>query len=276
MYNVEHLFPIDSHCHLRVPSVAERAAAASSAAKVALSCCPPHSLICATAPSVDWDFLAGLARSVPAADTRRFAFGVHPWWAQECAAPDGSSMSSMPWVTKLVALLAEFPSAVVGEIGLDKVKCEDAAHFSVQVAVFEAQLDIAARLRRPVSIHCVRAFGPILDLLSARSNNMPPSIIFHGFSGSVDWTKSLLRLKGPRFFFGIGMNTTGRLKSFEELLAFLPKESILLESDAFANDAADAAQERLRAMAQRLHAVAGLTMEQLLANQHAAMQCGTQ
>lgn len=34
-----------------------------------------------------------------------------------------------------------------------------------QLEVFHAQMALAARLRRPVSVHCVKAHGKIVDLL---------------------------------------------------------------------------------------------------------------
>jgi Tat protein secretion system quality control protein TatD with DNase activity len=86
--------------------------------------------------------------------------------------------------------LVDHPDAMVGEIGLDKsfrlpdiggyiaphsMKPDERADVSLtqlktpmahQVAVCEAQVDVAVRLRRPASLHCVTAQGPMLELMA--------------------------------------------------------------------------------------------------------------
>lgn len=84
--------------------------------------------------------------------------GIHPWRAH--AASPG-------WLDRLETVLVQHarhraPGFLVGEIGLDKAartpetgRCEYAA----QKAVFAAQLQLAAKLGRPISVHCVKAAG---------------------------------------------------------------------------------------------------------------------
>jgi Tat protein secretion system quality control protein TatD with DNase activity len=245
----------DSHCHYP-PGEARRQ---PEALLQYLRSIPfGATLVCATAPSADWATIASLtalhaqlcagaggAAAASGADALRCrtlvpAFGIHPWWAHEAAlAPD--------WEARLCALLEAHPAAAVGEIGLDKCHSSDWAQ---QLDVFERQLDIAARFQRPVSVHCVRAFGPMLTSFSKRKPElMPPAVILHGFTGSVDFAQSLLKLpkkKGAKFFFGVGSATTGTLKSFSTLLRFLPAARILLESDEF--EPADC-EQRMRSVA---------------------------
>ena len=91
-------------------------------------------------------------------------FGVHPWQAHEVTAG---------WQARLAARLVDHPGALVGEIGLCKCARNlrgpgaKARVWPLQVEAFQQQLNIAARLRRPASVHCVKAHGTLLDCLAA-------------------------------------------------------------------------------------------------------------
>jgi len=60
---------------------------------------------------------------------------------------------------------SETPEAAVGEIGLDKGSHGKTIDFGDQVEVFQRQLELAKELEKPVSVHCVRAFGDLLEIL---------------------------------------------------------------------------------------------------------------
>ncbi|RLN33617.1 hypothetical protein C2845_PM03G29870 [Panicum miliaceum] len=51
------------------------------------------------------------------------------------------------------------------QIGLDKGLHGRTIDFREQVKVFRRQLELAKELERPVSVHCVRAFGDLLEIL---------------------------------------------------------------------------------------------------------------
>lgn len=291
----------DSHCHIRVP--ADKDAEKSLFRDLLAS--ETSRLICATSPTTDWDALALLAAAASASgrsNVVRVGFGVHPWWVGSdhlffCPGQNGANSVNPPWCAKLVSLLEQFPSAIVGECGLDKNLNKSLlsaassnnkdngndrdGSTSIDLAqqqqrVFEAQLDIAARMRRPVSVHCVNRFGAMLEILSQRPIQMyPPVIIFHGFTGSADFVKSVLKLsagRGSRFYFGLGAATSATLKAFPDLVAMLPKDRILLESDAFVNDPTERPVEKLNAMAALLAQHAGVDVETLAQNQEVALR----
>jgi len=91
----------------------------------------------------------------------RAAFAVHPWFAHR---------RSADWLDELEEYLVRNPSAIVGEIGLDRAaKAPDTGRceHEHQLEVFEKQLRLAGRLRRPASIHCVRAFGQLYDVIQS-------------------------------------------------------------------------------------------------------------
>jgi Tat protein secretion system quality control protein TatD with DNase activity len=118
---------------------------------------------------------------------------------------------------------------------------------------FMAQMRMAREYQRPVSVHCVRSFGLLLDCLTKLSfEQFPPAVVLHGYTGSVDFAKSLLKLppkKSSRIFFGVGSRTTATTKAFRQLVARssvangvaaaavgsfqIPVGKLLLETDGF-------------------------------------------
>ena len=203
---------IDTHCHVHMDAAGPEALPAGIA----------HAVTMGTGPS-DWDAVERWAadeRVVP-------AFGVHPWNGDEAVADEG-------WAAALRARLEAHPEALVGECGLDKAK---GPPMDVQVAILETQLRMAAELRRPVSLHCVRAFGPMLQLLSrlAKDASMAglPALALHSFTGKPSMAESLRKIPrlGKRIFFGFAPVINGRLARIEPLLRAVPLDRLLLESD---------------------------------------------
>ena len=101
-------------------------------------------------------------------------YGVHPWFLHELEdrhweEPDGSTVPS--WVAEIELLVMGNPEATVGEIGLDGFHFrpdtgELSSSMEKQVEAFELQMNLAARLRRPVSVHTVQCFGHLMESLS--------------------------------------------------------------------------------------------------------------
>ena len=101
------------------------------------------------------------------------------------------------------------PTAAVGEVGLDRFRLD--APFESQVGAFTAQLALAAELRRPLIVHCVRADGVLLDTLRAAAaaaspgGGLPPILVMHAFGGSPETARALLQLaarEGVAAYFG--------------------------------------------------------------------------
>jgi len=160
----------------------------------------------------DWPKVNACAQRCPA--VRPF-LGVHPWWASEVAPG---------WQERLMAELLR-TGASIGEIGLDALI---GASPAVQEAVFIPQLEMAEHLGRPVTIHCCRRWGRLLELMTAICRGRLVAII-HGFSGSVEVMRRLLDL-GAMLSFGPNLANQARLKARQAFLA-APLDRILLESD---------------------------------------------
>ncbi|CAN0371802.1 unnamed protein product, partial [Ectocarpus sp. 12 AP-2014] len=97
----------------------------------------------------------------------KFGLGLHPWYAHA---------RSKEWLRDLTALLEQHPHALVGEIGLDKVaRTPDTrrVEWDDQLGVFQTQMELAARMSRPVSVHCVKAHGKLVDCLRGSGRHGP-------------------------------------------------------------------------------------------------------
>lgn len=203
-----HLF--DAHCHLQDERLAPFLDAcmerATRAGVVGFMCCGSS--------EADWPLLPGLTQRFPGV---LLSFGLHPWYV-------GDRTSG--WLDSLRRMLSEIPSAV-GEIGLDRAL--DPATFAEQEAVFLAQLHLANEFQRPVSIHCRRAWGRLMELLDDKG--WPAcGFVLHSYSGSTELIAPLVR-RGAFFSFS-GAITFDHNRRGREAVAAVPLDRLLIETDA--------------------------------------------
>ena len=164
----------------------------------------------------DWLAVAGLAQNHP--DLIVPSFGCHPWYLDK-RTPD--------WLTKLRRHLDTTPGAGVGEIGLDRWKPD--LPYAGQEEAFLAQLTLATELDRPASIHCLKAWGRMLELLQAGPR---PAVGFllHSYGGPAELIEPLARL-GAYFSFP-GYFLLDRKTRQRESFRAVPPDRLLLETDA--------------------------------------------
>ncbi|MBN1649418.1 MAG: TatD family hydrolase [Spirochaetales bacterium] len=108
------------------------------------------------------------------------ALGIHP-----------GNVSAYGKKQELRAVLAESSVGHIGECGLDRFG--DRPLYREQYALFEYQLDLAAELGLPVSVHCVRAWGDLLKLVKKYGPKVP-AIMIHAFAGSAETMRELQKL----------------------------------------------------------------------------------
>ena len=139
--------------------------------------------------------------------------------------PSHKATTSPEWAAHLEALLRSH-AAGVGECGLDSsLKDVDK---NLQLATFRQHLRLAHALHRPVTIHCVRAWGPLLGLL--HEEGVPPAgSMVHAFSGSLD-TARVLEKMGVFLSFSGDILDQRRIK-LRQVLAGIDVDRLLLESD---------------------------------------------
>jgi TatD DNase family protein len=162
----------------------------------------------------DWPAVLELARRYPEVIP---SFGYHPWHIKE---------RSSGWEQRLEDFLGQVPAGV-GEIGLDRwiqgCDTED------QKRVFVSQMRMAAERDLPVSIHCLQAWGPLLELL--RDHPRPAcGFVLHSFGGSRELVAGLADL-GAYFSFP-GYFAHARKTRQRETFKHVPRDRLLIETDA--------------------------------------------
>lgn len=123
------------------------------------------------------------------------------------------------------AVRAENKIVALGEIGLDYHV--DEPDKALQMAFFEAQMQMAAELDIPVIIHDREAHGDCFDMALRH-----PSVrgVFHSFSGSADMARELVRRRWYVSFSGV--LTFKNARRALEAAAAVPRDRILIETDA--------------------------------------------
>ena len=163
----------------------------------------------------DWPAVAALARDHPGFVIP--SFGLHPWKVGQ---------RSKDWLATLRQYLSAFPDAPVGECGLDRwMKSTD---LKSQHEVFRAQLQLAAELHRPLTIHCLKAWAPLLAEL--REESKLPKFLLHSYGGSLETARELLKLGA--FFSFSGYFLHPHKEKIRAVFAALPPDRILVETDA--------------------------------------------
>jgi TatD DNase family protein len=145
------------------------------------------------------------------------SFGYHPWYVQERTAN---------WLKNLAHFLDARPSGV-GEIGLDRWK--PGLAYEGQEEVFVTQLRLAAERNLPVSIHCLQAWGPMLDLLKA-GPRPARGFLLHSYGGPKEMVKSFADLGG--YFSLPGYYAHDRKERQRETFKTVPLHRLLIETDA--------------------------------------------
>ena len=162
----------------------------------------------------DWPDVLALARKhaeiIP-------SFGYHPWYVKE---------RTPGWRDALTRALDEVPSAI-GEIGLDRwIKDHD---LPAQEEVFVWQLRLAAERELPVSIHCLQAWGRMLELLQA-SPRPACGFLLHSYGGPPEIIPPLAKLGA--YFSLPGYFAHERKERQRETFRHVPPARLLIETDA--------------------------------------------
>ncbi len=142
-----------------------------------------------------------------------YSIGLHPWHINT-----GSWMQALKTIeqfSKSDTVLA------IGECGLDKACDTD---LQLQQQVFTAQVCWANEIKKPLIIHCVRAYKEVLSILKKCNNKVP--VIFHGFNKNETIAAKIL-LNGHWLCFGKALFQ----EKIAAVFAVLPLEKIFLETD---------------------------------------------
>ena len=163
----------------------------------------------------DWPAVAALARGQPFVVP---SFGLHPWHVA-ARSPD--------WLARLRENLDANPAAVIGEIGLDRwIEGHDP---DTQREVFTAQMALAAERNLPATIHCLRAWGPLWDLI--RTGPAPArGFLLHAYGGPGEMVRAFAA-RGAYFSFNAYF-LHARKTAQRAVFQHLPADRLLVETDA--------------------------------------------
>jgi TatD DNase family protein len=146
--------------------------------------------------------------------------GIHPWFV------------SKDWKNSfqtLEACLREKEAAMlwlgIGETGLDFQ--EKFTNRAEQEACFAAHLDLARELDRPAAVHCVQAWGRLVEILRGHP---APRILLHAFGGAAELIPQLAELNC--WFSFCGNVTNPNAKRVRAAAAAVPAERLLIETDS--------------------------------------------
>lgn len=150
-----------------------------------------------------------------AGDGNTCSMGIHPWYIQS-----GGLNEQFEELTSYAGL----PNIIaIGECGLDKATDTD---WQVQVIAFTEQVRLANQLKKPLIIHCVRAYEEVLHILKEENVHVP--VIFHGFNKNIQLAERLVNM-GYYLSFGAALLNEGFHAA--KALTHLPLERIFLETD---------------------------------------------
>ena len=138
-----------------------------------------------------------------------YSVGLHPWDIRE------------DWRTqmgKLLVMALHTHVLMIGEAGLDKKNSP--APMEVQMEVFREHVRLSELIRKPLIVHCVKAFDELLSIRKEMKPTLP--WIIHGFRGGVEQWQQLTRA-GLLVSIGKHYDTT--------LIKELAPSQLLIESD---------------------------------------------
>jgi TatD DNase family protein len=183
----------------------------------------------------DWAEVTALAAADAAGRGRARlwpSFGLHPWQVGN---------ASPAWRERLRETLTKTARPLVGEVGLDRWILERArpddprlaglrrAPLDEQVAALRWQLALAAEHGWPVTLHCLEAWGPLLDVLRD-GPRLPRGFLLHAYGGSAELAREFASL-GAYFSFN-GAFLEPRQAAKRAVFAGFPPERLLVETDA--------------------------------------------
>ncbi|MXO07441.1 TatD family hydrolase [Flavobacterium sp. HBTb2-11-1] len=143
-----------------------------------------------------------------------YSIGIHPWYIDE------------NWLDEELKIIEDKLQTknclAIGECGLDK-RIE--VPFDLQISVFEKQLVLAEKFKKPVVIHCVAAFQEVMAIKKKMKINVP--MIIHGFSKNNQLAEQLISA-GFYLSFGKYLVKNPDLKS---VFQNVPNDRFFLETD---------------------------------------------
>ena len=143
-----------------------------------------------------------------------YSIGIHPWYITE---------DQIDIDLKIIEEKLQTENCLaIGECGLDK-RIE--IPLELQISVFEKQLALAEKYKKPVVIHCVAAFQELIAIKKKMKISVP--MIVHGFSKNSQLAVQLIK-EGFYISFGKYLLKNPELKT---VFQAVPNDYFFLETD---------------------------------------------
>ncbi|MBN1463580.1 MAG: TatD family hydrolase [Paludibacteraceae bacterium] len=139
-----------------------------------------------------------------------YSVGIHPWHINTDFGKEMDVLSNFANHKQVLA---------IGETGIDKV-CD--TPFNLQLELFKKQIAIAEEVKKPLIIHCVKAYSELIQLKKECQPSMP--WILHGYRGNKNSTEQLL---AHNFYFSLGKE----ISHLQASLRTIPLNKLFLETD---------------------------------------------
>ena len=148
-----------------------------------------------------------------------YSIGIHPWYiVQERITIDLKIIESK---------LKDASCLAIGECGLDK---KVQTPLDLQQEVFERQLVLAEKYKKPVIIHCVAAFQELIAIKKKLKLSVP--MIVHGFSKNIEVANQLVK---NGFYLSFGKSLF-QINDMDLVFNSVPNDRIFLETDTIEKD----------------------------------------
>ena len=152
-----------------------------------------------------WNFNA----SIP-----NYSIGIHPWYI------DIDRLENDLIIIEQKLQLKQ--CLALGECGLDK-RIE--IPIATQLQVFEKQIYLAVKYKKPLLLHLVAAFDELIEIKNRLNINVP--IVIHGFSKNAQVAQQLLE---NGFYISFGKYLIQN-PAMEEVFKNIPNHKFFLETD---------------------------------------------
>ena len=143
-----------------------------------------------------------------------YSIGIQPWYIGEDRIDADLEI--------IESKLKDKNCLAIGECGLDK-RIE--IPMALQQMVFEKQLALAEKYKKPVVIHCVAAFQEVIAIKKKMAISVP--MIIHGFSKNKEIAEQFI---ANGFYISFGKYLL-RNPELELVFKNIPKDRLFLETD---------------------------------------------
>lgn len=201
---------IDTHCHLFWDSFADDLDAVIHRAQ-------ESGITKIIIPATNFETLRQAMTISDRFDHVFVAAGVHPQDAKELPVDYIDQIRQSCLNKKVVA---------IGEIGLDYYY--DYCPKDIQKDVLVHQLDLAKELDLPVILHNRDSDDDLIDIVTSHQDGRLRGQ-FHCFSSSIEFARKVLNLG---FYISFTGNVTYKKSNYDEIIAFIPDDRLLMETDA--------------------------------------------